>query len=359
MKRLVAVLGVLAFLSAPAAAELCKACRGKAYTMDVGKCVECGGWTSSSAFKLCKKCSEKLGQCEHCRAALKSETAKDAKSAKAEPPKLKTEEKPAQEPAADTKVDTGKSGVYASGKWRYEYAIMLKGSRSERRRGNLTYDAKPITGAAELDRINTPWGVMQYFGEENRWNSGWLLKTTYDGAIDEKKGGMLPDPESQWIAGYKKELQWRVGRKQFSLQLNYYGEEDKPFHRLMLAQEARPADGPPLPPFTLYQIIDDKQALKIIDHLEESGYLGQAEYWGRYQRNWVPPKGPCYVLAVPDFYGNLGWGLPMLRRLDALRGVLEGDAAKQMDVLLGRLGGLRKEWTGTEYRRPNGITKPE
>lgn len=53
-----------------AAADLCPKCKGKAYIMSVGKCVECGGFTSSGAFKLCRKCSARLGQCEHCRAKL-------------------------------------------------------------------------------------------------------------------------------------------------------------------------------------------------------------------------------------------------------------------------------------------------
>jgi len=41
---------------------------------------------------------------------------------------------------------------------------------------------------------------------------------------------------------------------------------------------------------------------------------------------------------------DLGWGLPMLRRLDALRTMLDGDAAKEMEFLLGRLSGLRAQW---------------
>jgi inhibitor of cysteine peptidase len=66
----------LAFvLAAPAVAELCPKCRDKGYTTDVGVCQECGGHTSSGRFKLCRKCSAKLGQCENCRAPLKPEPA--------------------------------------------------------------------------------------------------------------------------------------------------------------------------------------------------------------------------------------------------------------------------------------------
>ena len=40
----------------------------------------------------------------------------------------------------------------------------------------------------------------------------------------------------------------------------------------------------------------------------------------------------------------------MLKRLDALRAVLDGDAAKKMDLLLGRLSGLRKAWTEADKK---------
>ena len=53
---------------------------------------------------------------------------------------------------------------------------------------------------------------------------------------------------------------------------------------------------------------------------------------------------PGYTLKVGNFHEDLGWGLPMLKRLDGLRKVLDGDAAKEMDLLLGRLSGLRKQW---------------
>jgi len=62
---------VLVLAGAAALGDLCPKCRDKAYTKDIGTCVECAGPTSSGAFKLCIKCSTKLGQCEHCRAPLK------------------------------------------------------------------------------------------------------------------------------------------------------------------------------------------------------------------------------------------------------------------------------------------------
>ena len=69
-----------------AGAELCQACKGKMYTQDVGVCTQCGGHTSSVAFKLCAKCSAKLRECQHCLTPLGTPA--------------ETAEKPAQEGTA-------------------------------------------------------------------------------------------------------------------------------------------------------------------------------------------------------------------------------------------------------------------
>jgi len=68
---MVAGMAVLWFFAGPVAADLCPKCKGKAYILTVGVCKECGGAASSGAFKLCRKCSVRLGQCQHCRAPLK------------------------------------------------------------------------------------------------------------------------------------------------------------------------------------------------------------------------------------------------------------------------------------------------
>jgi len=56
--------------SVPALADLCAKCKNKTYITNIGKCAECKGATSSGAFKLCKKCSAGLKQCQACRASL-------------------------------------------------------------------------------------------------------------------------------------------------------------------------------------------------------------------------------------------------------------------------------------------------
>ena len=99
--------------------------------------------------------------------------------------------------AKTEKIDTKKSGVYTHGKWRYEYRITAAGTRSEIRFGKLFYDGNPII-ANKFDRIKTPWGMMQYFGQARgkfHYNIGWLLKRTYDSPIDMNKGKLLPSPE--------------------------------------------------------------------------------------------------------------------------------------------------------------------
>ncbi len=54
-----------------ALADLCPKCKDGMYIQSVGECVVCKEFTASGAFKLCKKCSAKLKECEHCRAPLK------------------------------------------------------------------------------------------------------------------------------------------------------------------------------------------------------------------------------------------------------------------------------------------------
>ena len=70
MKRWISIIGMVLATALAARAELCAQCKDNMYVANVGQCVECQGHTSSGAFKLCKACSARLSQCEHCRAAL-------------------------------------------------------------------------------------------------------------------------------------------------------------------------------------------------------------------------------------------------------------------------------------------------
>jgi len=55
-------------------AAMCAGCKGKIFIMSIGACGTCQAMTSSGAFKLCPKCSDKLVQCEACQRSLKAKT---------------------------------------------------------------------------------------------------------------------------------------------------------------------------------------------------------------------------------------------------------------------------------------------
>jgi hypothetical protein len=141
--------------------------------------------------------------------------------------------------------------------------------------------------------------------------------------------------------------------KTFRLELNYNsGPVDKAqptFYRLVLSV---PPIVPPLPrpgergtphkdPFCLSVQISEEQAGKIIDHLQPRLlWIAQS----RNQPRKLPLNRPGYSLEVGNYSMDLIWGQTMLGQLDGLRDVLDGKAAKDMDVLIGRMSGLRKQW---------------
>jgi hypothetical protein len=143
-----------------------------------------------------------------------------------------------------------------------------------------------------------------------------------------------------------------AGANSFELTLDYHGDQDKPFYGLTLSVQKPAGDDPVHPALT----ITPQQARKIITQLSADGFLSRAAELPQNQKPPSTPKGPCYTLRVAcedqagrhEFIEDLGWGLPMLKRLDGLRGVLDDDAAKPMDTLLGRLSGHRKQWEREE-----------
>jgi|GEM_PF-6502449 len=149
--------------------------------------------------------------------------------------------------------------------------------------------------------------------------------------------------------------------KTFTLQLNYSGQQDKPYYHLLLSV-------PPLPgkdrdnPFYRQARVTEQQAKAIIEYLLKNGYFDVA-LDGNRNRGPLPPKESYYSLALRvendgnpvQFEEWLPLAKPLLyQRLDGLRGVLEGAAAKDMDLLIGRLAGHRKEAT----TQPAAATSP-
>ena len=131
----------------------------------------------------------------------------------------------------------------------------------------------------------------------------------------------------------------------FTLNIRYFGDQDKPFYQLTLRV---PRMKDQRRPFWPAAQLNANAARKVIDHLASDGFFNRAIDISRFRIQM--PAGPAYTfwLSGPQgtqLYEHIGWGLPMLKRLDALAKTLDGDAAKKMTLLLGRLSGHRKEWT--------------
>ena len=107
--------------------------------------------------------------------------------------------------------------------------------------------------------------------------------------------------------------------------------------------------------------IDKKQVEALLDHLAETGYFLRADAIApNMRKTFKRPPAPAYLLTVSGggwgFQENLGWDVKMLKRLDALRAVLKGDAAKAMDKLLKALDPQRKKLGRTEHRLVHPLT---
>ncbi len=163
MRKLMRVLLAVAMVGAVASvasAELCDKCKDRMYIMVVGQCSSCGGTTASKAFKLCAKCSQEQGKCQHCLASLRPV---------AEAPKPDESKQPA-------KIDLNRSGEYTHGKWRYVLHVSLPGYKREGREGRLEYDGQAVPLGELGDYYETPWGRMTFFPKKILpvGNNGWI-----------------------------------------------------------------------------------------------------------------------------------------------------------------------------------------
>lgn len=130
-------------------------------------------------------------------------------------------------------------------------------------------------------------------------------------------------------------------------ELRYFGEQDKPYYKVLFGgpdvQLPEWADGS-----ARVAQLTAAQTRKLVAHLAGEGFLVNAA--NVRQKKMKMPTGPCYVMSVRakdiELWEELPWNLTMLNRLDALRAVLDGDAGKAMETLLGRLSGHRREWEG-------------
>jgi predicted secreted protein len=359
MKKMVVagLVVVMLFAAASAWAELCPKCRKMMFIMSIGKCVECGGMTTSGSHKLCPKCSAKLGECEHCRAKLNLGKVAPA---------------PKQDDGAvgEVKVKAAPITLTVLAAQNGKAVTCFPNDLIEvRLRGNATtgFQWLPVVekdgvlvlagNDYEDDKINVPgaggWSIVRYRavkpGEGKvalEYRRPW--EKTKPEQVFSVTVKVEADPTTERAAKLKADVE------SFRLQLQHIGESGKPFYNVDLSVPMVEKGEASL--FSPWAQISEAQARRIIDHLAKDGYLRRAQNKVNILRERLP-TGPTYMLSVvgpPDeiqLTESLGWDLTMLRRLEALREVCEGDARKAMDLLLGRMSGLKAEWEAAEKQK--------
>jgi hypothetical protein len=137
----------------------------------------------------------------------------------------------------------------------------------------------------------------------------------------------------------------RTHAKTFRLELNYTGQQDKPFYRLLVGTGA--ADDDRRDPFHRVVQVLEVQAKTIIDCLARDGFFDRAMDLSTIAKV-PPPTTPGYTMKVSAgdiiWQEDLGWNLDMLDRLDDLSVCLPESGRHDMALLLGRLSGWRSQW---------------
>jgi hypothetical protein len=143
----------------------------------------------------------------------------------------------------------------------------------------------------------------------------------------------------------------------------YYGDQDKPFYEITWHLGDYDATGSKNS-FHRDTKLEREAMLKLIDALAKDGFIGTAsdistkdikpkigynltlvarkkDAGEEFKKlGWQSIKGDGHV----ELYQTLGWDLKMIERLEKLQPALTGDAAKDMEFLLARLSGWKREW---------------
>lgn len=178
----------LVILTQPSSANaaLCAQCKDKSFIQSLGACEACQAVTSSGAFKLCKKCSGKLAQCEACQQSLKTKTdaSPDLETkpvpASGESPKPKNKAYPAHwgaAPLIQTKDLRPLPGGYGMGsstlaKW------IQKNLDEDTKAPGVAKDrkAKDVTNAEEIRQVEQKIADMEDFAKRARFTAEGLAK---------------------------------------------------------------------------------------------------------------------------------------------------------------------------------------
>jgi len=143
-----------------------------------------------------------------------------------------------------------------------------------------------------------------------------------------------PDPTAERVKALKADL------SQFLLSLKYTGPEALKIRHLFLSGRLIKMRIDPRQDRAVN--LSDEEAGQIIDYLAAEGFLDRAV-----SDSEARPQGIRLSVGAGGaiaFTEDLGWGPEMLKRLDGLRAVLKGDAAKAMDEFLAGLSDYRKKW---------------
>jgi len=179
---------------------------------------------------------------------------------------------------------------------------------------------------------------------------------------------LRPTPES-----LREALRLKETFADLQLALTYSGKDSARYRGLVLEsprpETERQAEPAKQDERTLRAPISRKQAARLFDHLGREGYFDRMhEQFATSDVGWYSPNPSGYTLRFLGKIGKegeyryvlpLGWGPGLLKDLDGLRKVLDGDAGKAMDLLLQRLEPQRKEWEKAEATPAEPATSQE
>ncbi|HOD83563.1 MAG: Chagasin family peptidase inhibitor I42 [Planctomycetes bacterium ADurb.Bin126] len=369
--RTVAIVSFAVLLLSPLArADLCPACADKMFITNIGKCVECGGETSSGAFKLCPACSRKLKQCQACRSALDAAKADDKGGDPSAPPRrkpvldgpIRLVDRPAgrvvndclvlaredagltARPSVGQPVIVQLTGDRTSGwEWKFDKASSdCVQAVGEARRRETPVEEGMLGGTVVFlfpFRAAKPGQAVLVFRGGRPWD--WEKNTTQ--AL--KFNVLVREDPKVLTDNRRKELLGDLPH--FRLVLRFYGPRDEPFRSLELTT-SDPA--PPADARAASVKVGPEAATRIVEHLADSGFLAAAI--DRASEREPVYKQPCYVLDACGgklmLRDGLGWDARTLARLQALAKTLDGQAAQAMQSLLDALKDQARQWEQDE-----------
>lgn len=158
-------------------AALCEQCSGKIFIASIGQCKVCAdGVTTSGAFKLCKKCSAKLAQCESCRQEVKSKP--DTEPVTKNPP-AKEKNYPAHwgaPPTVQTKDLRPLPGGYGMGSGTLAKWIQKNLDQDAKQKPGVDQEKAGAANAEEIKRLEKQIADKEEFATRARFTQEGLEK---------------------------------------------------------------------------------------------------------------------------------------------------------------------------------------